>query len=72
MSKDIKRYNAIRAEAVKWVARHSKINCTEVYVRGVLNDRNKMSPLAELIRKSFAWKMKELKEAQQSEPEFLK
>ena len=62
----------MRAEAVKWVARQTKIDCTEVYVRKVLNDRNIVSDLALLIREAYKYKINELEEAQKRVPSFLK
>lgn len=72
MSKGKKRYDTTYAKVVRWTARQPKIDCSEAYVRDVMRDRNIVTPLAELIRKTFNWKWEKQIEVDEAEPFFLK
>lgn len=69
MNKYNRKYDAIQAEAVKWVARHKDVATSEQWVRKVKNDRNIVGEKAELIRKLYYWKYEKLQQAATENPD---
>lgn len=68
MNKYTRKYDAIQAESVKWVAAHKDIRTSEQWVRRVLKDRNIMGEKADQIRKLYFWKYNKLQEAAAEQP----
>ena len=69
MNKYTRKYDAIQAESIKWVAAHKDVSTSEQWVRKVLKDRNIVGAKADHIRKLYFWKYSKLQAAARELPE---